>query len=67
MLTTELTQTVLELPADDRLELARRLIESVTWPAAMNDTVVEGLHRIEEVAAGRTLGLTEEQFRSALE
>ncbi len=67
MVTTELTQTVLELPAEDRLELARRLIESVTWPAAMNEIVAEGLHRIEAVAAGRTPGLTEDQFRSALQ
>ena len=28
------------MPADERIELARRLAESVVWPAAINDTVM---------------------------
>jgi putative addiction module component (TIGR02574 family) len=67
MLPVELTQTVLELPVEDRLELARRLVESVVLPAMLNEAVTEGIRRIEDVAAGRTAGLTEEQFRSALQ
>jgi len=67
MLPVELTQTVLDLPVEDRLELARRLVESVVWPASLNAAVAEGIRRIEDVAAGRTAGLTEEQFRSALQ
>ena len=51
---------------EDRLELARRLVESVVWPAALNEAVAEGIRRIEEVATGRTQAMTEEQFRAAL-
>ncbi len=66
MLPADITKTVLDLPAEDRLELARRLVESVVTPAALNEAVAEGIRRIEDVAAGRTAGLSEEQFRSAL-
>ena len=59
MLTTELNETVLALPAVERIELARRLVESVVWPASVNGAVAEGIRRIEDVAAGRTAGLNE--------
>lgn len=58
---------MLELPVEDRLELARRLVESVVCPAPLNEAVAEGIRRIEDVAAGRTAALTEEQFRAALQ
>ena len=67
MLGPDLSRTVLELPVEDRLELARRLIESVAWPAALNEAFAEGMRRIEDVATGRTPGLTEEEFRAALQ
>ena len=67
MITEEVNRAVLELPLEDRLELARRLVGSVVSPAAMNDAVNEGIRRIEDLAAGRVTGLTEEQFRVALQ
>ena len=67
MVPPELTQSVLELPVEDQLELARRLVESVVSPAALTEAVAAGIRRIEDVAAGRTAGLTEEQFRAALQ
>jgi putative addiction module component (TIGR02574 family) len=67
MLTAELSRTALELPTEDRLELARRLVESVVVPAPLNAAVNEGIRRIEDVASGRVTGLTEEQFRAAVE
>jgi putative addiction module component (TIGR02574 family) len=66
MIPAEITRTVLELPIEERLELARRLVESVVWPATLNEAVAEGIRRIEDVAAGRTPGLTEEEFRTAI-
>jgi putative addiction module component (TIGR02574 family) len=66
MLSTELARTALELPLEDRLELARRLVESVVEPAALTDAVKQGIQRIEDVAAGRVAGLTEEQYRAAM-
>jgi hypothetical protein len=41
-------------------------LESAVWPAPLIDAVTEGIRRIEDLAMGRALGLTEEQFRAAL-
>jgi putative addiction module component (TIGR02574 family) len=57
----------LELPPEERLELARRLVESVVTPASLDAAVAEGVRRIEEMVAGRVAGLTEKEFRAALE
>ena len=67
MISDDVNRAVLELPIEDRLELARRLVESVVWPVPLNEAVTEGIRRIEDVAAGRATGLTEEQFRAALQ
>ena len=56
----------LELPLEERLELARRLVESVVASVPLNEAVTEGIRRIEDVATGRVNGLAEEQYRSAL-
>jgi hypothetical protein len=39
----------------------------VVAPAALNEAVAEGIRRIEDIATGRVKGLTEEQFRAALQ
>ena len=57
---------VLELPPDGRLELARRLVESVVAPATLNEALKEGIRRIEDIVTGRVRGLTEEEYRAAL-
>ena len=56
----------LELPPEERLDLARRLVESVVAPASLNEAIVEGVRRIEDLATGRVKGLTEEEFLAAL-
>jgi putative addiction module component (TIGR02574 family) len=66
MLTTDLSRAAMELPAEERLELARMLVESVVTPAQLNDAVAEGIRRVEDIAAGRVKGLTEDEFRAAL-
>ena len=66
MSSTDLSRAALELPPDERLELARRLVESVIEPASLKEAVAEGIRRIEDIALGRVPGLTEEQFRAAL-
>jgi len=66
VISEDVSRAVLDLPVEDRLELARRLVESVVYPAQLNDAVAEGIRRIEAVAAGRVAGMTEEQFRAAL-
>ena len=66
MSATDVSKAAFELPADERLELARRLVESVIAPESLNEAVAEGVRRIEVIAAGRIKGLTEEQYRAAL-
>ena len=66
MLTAEISRSVLELSPADRLELARRLVESVVQPAPLTEAFKDGIRRIEDVATGRVEGLTEEQYRAAL-
>ena len=67
MLTSDISRAALELPVEARLELARRLVESVVEPSPVNEAVIEGIRRVEDVAAGRVEGLTEEEYRSALQ
>ena len=50
-----------------RLELARRIIESVGPPEPMSDALKEGVKRIEDMATGRVKPLTEAEFEAALE
>ena len=66
MISGDLSRMVLELPADERLELARRLVESVVAPATLNEELREAIRRIEDIATGRVQGLTEEEYRAAL-
>jgi putative addiction module component (TIGR02574 family) len=66
MLNLELSRSALELSPADRLELARRLVESVVEPAPLTDAVKVGIRRIEDVAAGRVVGMTEQQYRAAV-
>ena len=66
MLNPELARAALSLSLEDRLELARRLAESVVHPAPLTDAVKEGIKRIEDVAMGRVAGISEEEYRAAL-
>jgi hypothetical protein len=62
----DISRAALELPAEERLELACRLVESVVVPASLNEAIAEGIRRIQDMAAGRVEGLTDEQYRAAL-
>jgi hypothetical protein len=66
MIANKLSRSALELPLEDRLELARRLVESVIQPATLTKAVKKGIRRIEDVATGRVAGLTEKQYRAAV-
>ena len=66
MTTARLTETVLVLPAAERLALAREIIASLSTDAAQPAAITEGVRRMEAVIQGHTTGLTESQFRAAL-
>ena len=59
---SDLAQMALQLPPEERLDLARRLVESVVAPDSLNEAIAEGIRRIEDLASGRVKGLTEEEF-----
>jgi putative addiction module component (TIGR02574 family) len=62
----DLARAALDLPPEERLDLARRLVESVVAPDALSDAIAEGIRRIEDLATGRVKGLSEEEYRTAL-
>jgi hypothetical protein len=62
MLNREISRTALGLPPEDRLELARLLVE----PEPLTEAVKQGIRRIEDVATGKVVGLSEEQYRAAM-
>jgi hypothetical protein len=66
MSSADLAQVALELPSEERLDLARRLVESVVAPAPLNEAIAEGMRRIEDLATGPIKGLTEKEFPGTL-
>jgi putative addiction module component (TIGR02574 family) len=67
MVSTDLAKIAFELPPEERLELARRLVESVVAPESLTKAIAEGIRRIEDVATGRVKGLTEDEYRAAIQ
>jgi putative addiction module component (TIGR02574 family) len=66
MIKAELSDAIMELNPEERLDLARQLIESVVQPEHLSEAIKQGIGRIEDVATGRVTGLSEEQYRAAI-
>ena len=66
MIPNQITESVFALPESDRLELARRIVESVAAERRVADLVSEGVRRIEDVVTGKVRGLSEEEYRKAV-
>ena len=66
MSTEDIATMAFDLPPEERLELARRLVESVITPASLEGAVEQGIRRIEDVLTGKVKGLTEAEFRVGL-
>jgi len=66
MVKTDVVRIALELPAEERLELARQLVESVVTPETLSEAVREGIRRVEQIATGKVAGLTEKEFVDSL-
>ena len=67
MVSTDVARLAFELPPDERLELARRLVERVVDPDSLTSAIAEGIRLIEDVSTGRVKGLTEEEYRAAIQ
>ena len=66
MSTQEIAEVVMELPEEDRLELARRIVAGIAAERRISDEVARAVGGIEDVVAGRVCGLSEAEFRDAL-
>jgi hypothetical protein len=66
MIPNQITESVLALPESDRLDLDRRIVESVAAERRVADLVSEGVRRIEDVVTGKVRGLSEEEYRKAV-
>ena len=62
----EIAEAVVELPENDRLELARRIVAGVFIQPATSEEVAQAVRGIKDVLTGRVRGLTEAEFREAL-
>lgn len=68
MIPAEISEAVLQMPEQDRIELARVIVASV-FPVAeetAESEMEEGLRRLDDIVAGRVKPLSEEEFRKAL-
>jgi hypothetical protein len=63
----EIAAAVLELSEADRLELARRIVDSVVAEQQSVGEVARAVQGIEDVLTGKIRGLTEAEFQRALE
>lgn len=67
MIPTQVSESALSLPEQDRLALARLLIESVSSERRVVELIEQGVQRMEDVVLGRVVPLSEEEFRAALQ
>lgn len=63
MSTEEIAEAVMALPEKERLELARRIVESVEAEHVVSDRIAEAVRGIEDIATGKLAGLSEAEFR----
>lgn len=54
------------LPEKERLELARRIVESVEAERSVSERIAQAVGGIEDVVTGKIAGLNEAEFRDAL-
>jgi hypothetical protein len=66
MSTQEIAEVVMELPEEDRLELARRIVAGIGAERQISDEIARAVGGIEDVIAGRVRGLSKAEFRDAL-
>jgi hypothetical protein len=66
MVPDQINEAVLALPEGDRLELARRIVESIATERRVAELASDGVRRIEEVVTGEVRGLSEEEYRQVI-
>jgi len=66
MITTQITDAVFALPEQDRIELARRIIEGISADQQLRTSISQGVKRMEDIITGRVQGVSEEDFIRAI-
>jgi len=66
MSTQEISEAVMSMPEEERLDLARRIVASIELEPAVSARVSEAMRGIEDMVTGKVVGLTEAEFRNAL-
>jgi hypothetical protein len=66
MSTQEIAEAVMELPEEERLELARRIVAGIAAEREISGEIARAVAGIEDVVTGRVPGLSEAEFRDAL-
>lgn len=56
----------MDLPEQDRLELARRIVAGIVAEQQTSGEVAQAVRGIEDVVTGKVRGLSEAEFRDAL-
>lgn len=67
MSTEQIAEAVMELPEKERLELARRIVASITPERAAYNEIGGAVEGIEDIVTGKVRGVSEAEFRAALQ
>ena len=63
----EIAEAVMDLRETERLELARRIVASIVADRENADDIAQAVRGIEDVVTGKVRGLSEAEFRDALQ
>jgi hypothetical protein len=64
---SQITEEALALPEADRLDLARRIISSITSAEKPVSTLEEGVSRLKDVFSGKVTPITEDEYRRSIQ
>ena len=62
----DIADAVMELPEQERLDLARRIVATIAAEREITKKISDAVQGIEDVVTGKLNGLTETEFRAAL-
>jgi hypothetical protein len=62
----DIAAAVMELPEQERLDLARRIIVNISAEREAAQKISDAVPGIEDIVTGRLTGLNEAEFRNAL-
>jgi hypothetical protein len=64
--TQQINDAVMQLPENEQLDLARRIVASIVTERDASGTIAEAVQGIEDIVTGKLAALNETEFRNAL-